>query len=180
MRRSAWLPAMLLAVSAAWHVAAAEDIGWQEAVARLRYERSQAETCAALLKRHGDAGAVERGALAYSDARDEYDAIIAGLDVALSRNDRPASLPDLEARLRRGFDRRVAFCDSVRPLLAPPPAGQKGPIAEIVEGAVKPVIDALVAIWSRTRDDDALMRKTIQTQLEATSWPSFDKVAPSP
>jgi hypothetical protein len=47
-------------------------------------------------------------------------------------------------------------------------------------GAVKAVIDALVAIWSRTRDDDALMRKTIQTQLEATSWPSFDKVAPLP
>ena len=45
---------------------------------------------------------------------------------------------------------------------------------------MKPVIDALVATWSRTRDDDALMRKTIQTQLEATSWPSFDKVAPSP
>jgi hypothetical protein len=33
---------------------------------------------------------------------------------------------------------------------------------------------AVVAIWSRTRDDDALMRKTIQTQLEATSWPSLD------
>jgi hypothetical protein len=43
---------------------------------------------------------------------------------------------------------------------------------------VKPVIDALVTIWSRARDDDAPMRKTIQTQLEATSWPSFDKVAP--
>jgi hypothetical protein len=50
-----------------------------------------------------------------------------------------------------------------------------------VQGAVKAVIDALVAIWSRTRDDDELMRKTIQTQLEeATSWPSFDKVAPLP
>jgi hypothetical protein len=45
---------------------------------------------------------------------------------------------------------------------------------------VKPVIDVLVAIWSRTRDDDTLLRKMIQTQLEATSWPSFDKVAPSP
>ena len=44
---------------------------------------------------------------------------------------------------------------------------------------MKPVIDVLAAIWSRTRDDDALMHKTIQTQLEATSWPAFDKVAPS-
>ena len=45
---------------------------------------------------------------------------------------------------------------------------------------MKAVIDAPVAIWSRTTDDDALKRKTIQTQLEATSWPSFDKVALSP
>jgi hypothetical protein len=43
---------------------------------------------------------------------------------------------------------------------------------------VKSVIDALVAI--QDQGDAALMRKTIQTQLEATSWPSFDKVAPSP
>ena len=42
---------------------------------------------------------------------------------------------------------------------------------------MKLVIDALVAIWSRTRDDDALMCKTIQIQLEATSWPAFDKLA---
>ena len=43
-----------------------------------------------------------------------------------------------------------------------------------------PLIDAVVAIWSRTRDDDGLMRKTIQSQLEGTSWLAFDKVAASP
>jgi hypothetical protein len=63
--------------------------------------------------------------------------------------------------------------------LLPKIQGQKSPIVDIVEAAVKPVMDALVAIWSRTRDDDALMRKTIQTQLEATSWLTFNKVAPS-
>jgi hypothetical protein len=31
--------------------AAAQDIGWQEAVARLAQERTLAETCAALLKK---------------------------------------------------------------------------------------------------------------------------------
>jgi len=31
----------------------------------------------------------------YADAEAEYDAIIAGLDVALARKDRPPSLPDL-------------------------------------------------------------------------------------
>jgi hypothetical protein len=66
----------------------------------------------------------------------------------------------------------------MEPLL-PKAHGQKGPIVDIVEGAVKPVIDALVAIWSRTRDDSAVMRGTIQTQLEATSWADFEKGAPS-
>jgi hypothetical protein len=55
--------------------------------------------------------------------------------------------------------------------------GQKSPIATSSREAVKLVIAALAAIGSRTRDDDALMCKTIQIQLEATSWPAFDKVA---
>ena len=39
-------------------------------------------------------------------------------------------------------------------------------------------IDAVKAIWLRTQDNDALMRKTIATQLEATTWPSFASVSP--
>jgi hypothetical protein len=93
--------------------------------------------------------------------------------------EKPESLPDLQARLQHGFDTRQAFCLSVEPLV-PKSQGEKSPIADIVSGVVKPLTDAVVAIWSRTRDDDALIRKTIQTQLEATSWVAFDKVAVSP
>jgi hypothetical protein len=100
------------------------------------------------------------------------------LTVALARKGEPESLPDLEARLQRGFDAREAFCRSVQSL-APSTTGQKGPIADIVGGAVGPVIDAIKAIWMRSEDDDALMRKTIETQLEATSWPAFASIAPS-
>jgi hypothetical protein len=156
----------------------AQEINWQEAVARLARERTLAETCAALLKKYGDDAARDRGSLAYGQAKADYDGVIAGLVVALARGEQPKTLADLQAQLQRGFEERDAFCRSVQPLLATI-AGQKGPIADIVGGAVKPLTDAIVAIWSRVRDDDALMRKTIQTQLEATSWPAFDKVAPS-
>jgi hypothetical protein len=105
MRRASWLMALIGVWSAAW-AASAQDIGWQEAVARLKQESTLAETCVALLKKYGKAGAIERGRLAYADAKAEYDASIAGLDVTLARNDQPLSLPDLEARLRRGFDKR--------------------------------------------------------------------------
>jgi len=58
--------------------------------------------------------------------------------------------------------------------------GEKGPIEEIVSGAIGPLIQAIQAIYFRAKDDDLLTRKTIQTQLEATSWPPFASVSPSP
>ena len=157
----------------------AEEIGWQEAVARLAYERTKAETCVKELKKYGDKAAISRGEDAYNNAKAEYDAIVSGLTVALARKGEPASLPDLEARLQRGFDARDAFCRSVQPLI-PSTAGQRSPIADVIGGLAGPVIDAIKAIYLRGKDDDALMRKTIETQLEATSWPAFASIAPSP
>ena len=158
----------------------AAEIGWQEAVARLAYERTKAETCIKELKKYGDKAAISRGEDAYNDAKAEYDAIVQGLTVALARKGEPMSLPDLEARLQRGFDAREAFCKSVLALI-PSSAGQNGPnpIADIVGAVAGPVVDALKAIYLRGKDDDALMRKTIETQLEATTWPAFASIAPS-
>ena len=80
--------------------------------------------------------------------------------------------------MQRGFEAREAFCKSVQALV-PSSAGQKSVIADIVGGSVGPVIDAIKAIWMRGKDDDALMRRTIQTQLEAALWPSFASISPS-
>ena len=156
----------------------AEGIGWQEAVARLAYERTKAETCVKELKKYGDKAAISRGEDAYNDAKAEYDAIISGLTVALARKGEPTSLPDLEARIQRGFQAREAFCKSVQ-ALAPSSAGQKSVIADIVKGVVGPVIDAIKAIWIRSKDDDDVMRKSIQTQLDAAVWPSFASISSS-
>ena len=56
------LGSMADAVRAAEGTPTSDDIGWQEAVARLAYERTLAETCVGLLKKRGDAGAIDRGA----------------------------------------------------------------------------------------------------------------------
>ena len=59
MRWAVSLLALLAVLSAG--IVRAQEINWQEAVARLKQERTLAETCAAVLKKYGDAGAVDRG-----------------------------------------------------------------------------------------------------------------------
>jgi hypothetical protein len=156
----------------------AQDINWQEAVARLARERTQAEICASVLKKYGDPTAIERGSLSYGEAKAEYDGLIAGLSVALARKEPPASVPDLQERLQRGFDKRQAFCKRAQSLI-PQDKGEKGVIDQIVSGAIGPLIQALEAIYFRAKDDDLLTRKTIQIQLEATLWPAFASISPS-
>jgi hypothetical protein len=163
-----------MGVTAVW----AESVNWQEAVATLTRERTLAETCAGLLKRHGDTATQARLSVTYGEAKAEYDGVIGGLAVALARGNQPDSLTDLQARLQRGFDKRDAFCRAVEPLLPKQP-GEKGVIADIVGAVVKPVLDAVVLIWKEAGDRDELMRKTIQSQLEATKWAAFDEVPPS-
>jgi hypothetical protein len=61
-------------------------------VARLAGERTKAETCVHFLKQYGDKGAVGQGELTYGDAKGDVDAVIAGLIVALAKDDPPDSL----------------------------------------------------------------------------------------
>ena len=188
MRRTIPLLAAFLLAAAA---PAAQPITWQEAVARLKFERTQAEICAGALKKIGDTAAKERGALTYTDAKAEYDAIIGGLDVALASDQKPASLPDLEDRMTRGFNKRQAFCDWVKGMLPPPaPGHEKGsPLADIVNGAVGPVLDAVKSIWGWTladmrkdkedkREDTKILRASIAAELEDAKWQPFASVPP--
>ena len=157
--------------------ARAEGISWQEAVARLVYERSQAESCVRLLKQFGDKVTVDRESIAYNQAKTEYDAVISGLIVVLAQRQEPDSLASLQERLQRGFDRREAFCNSMQPLV-PASNGKRGLVDEIVSGTIGPVVDAVKEIYLDHRKEDALLRGTIQTQLEDSRWPDFASVSP--
>ena len=156
-------------------------IGWQEAVARLAAERTRAETCAALLKKHGDDDAISRGAMAYGEAKAEVDAVIAGLITALASGKKPTSLPDLQARLERGIRAREACCAQVM-LLVPDTSGDKSGLTDLL-GAGKvltSVIEAVKELVLRSVDEEAMTRKTIETQLQSTTWLDFVAVPPFP
>jgi hypothetical protein len=49
-------------------------------------------------------------------------------------------------------------------------------VADAVEGAVSPLIEAIKDIYLRSKDDNLLVRKTIQTQLAAASWLDFELI----
>jgi hypothetical protein len=159
------------------------DISWQESVAQLARDRTTVEGYARLLKKYGDEAAIDRGSIAYGQAKAEYDGVIAGLNVALARKQKPGSLPDLQERMQRGSEKRDDFCKMAEALL-PPASGQKGVlggwIGDAVKGAVDPVIGAIKDIYLRSKDDDVLLRKTIQTQLQATLWMDFEAIQKAP
>src|SRR5580704_5923799 len=138
-----WLAPTLLASVLVGTPLHAQDINWQEAVARLGRERTHAETCASVLKKYGDPAAKDHGSVDYGEAKAEYDGIIAGLSVALARKEQPASLSDLQSRLQRGFEKTEAFCQRALSLMPQDKdKGERGPIEEIVSGAIGPLIKA--------------------------------------
>jgi hypothetical protein len=172
------LTALALLISIAPGISLA-DIGWPEAIGRLAGERTKAETCAALLKGSGDQQNIPRGQLAYGEAKANFDAVIAELITALTEGGNPKSLPSLETDLEHSATALVNFCKMVSDVL-PDTSGQRGVPADIVKGAIQPVIKALLegvaAIYNNYRNDQALTRETIKTQLEAAKWPNFAEV----
>jgi hypothetical protein len=155
------------------------SIGWPEAVGRLAGERSRAEFCVALLKGHGDEGQIARSQFAYGKAKADFDGVIAGLETALALRASPESLSSLHDALQRGASSLEEVCKSVGDLL-PDTSGQKNVLVNIVKQAIEPLLkslsEAVSALYNNHRQDDALTRRTIQTQLEAARWPDFAKV----
>ena len=156
------------------------EMTWAEAVAQVASTRTKAETSAAILKRFGDSGHVARGQLIYCDAKAEADAVIAGLIVAVSAKGVPESLPSLQDRVERavtGLAQLRKLAESQLPELE----GRKDfNVGDILKGAIeqllKPLSDAVAALYNNHRTDNELTRKTIQTQLEAARWPDFAEV----
>jgi hypothetical protein len=167
--------AVLLLVPA---VVRAQPMRWPEAVAALAGERTRAETCVRLLKRHagGDTAALSRGELAYAEAQADVDAVIAGLTVVLAERGTPPDLPDLEARLTRGVRARETF-QQVTPLVPEDP-GTRNVLVQL-GGVVLPLLlEGVGALYTSVTEQDRLGRQTIQTQLEATKRSAFADITP--
>jgi hypothetical protein len=175
----ALLVLLVLLVPAAFAIGQPAFMTWPEAVAQLTSERTKAETCVSLLRKYGDTAQLARGQLSYANAKADADAVIAGLITALSAGQQPASLSSLQAKLSSGVSGLAEFCGSVADLI-PSTARQKGVLNDIAKASILPLLkmlsEGVSALYNNHRTDDALTRRTIQTQLEAARWPAFSEV----
>jgi hypothetical protein len=182
IRSMAFLAPLALFVLTDSVIAQPAAISWPDAVGQIAGERAKAETCVGLMKKYGDGAQKARGEITYTNAKADFDAVIAGLITVLSAGQTPASLPNLQAKLSSGVSGLVEFCGTVSNLL-PKAAGQteKGVMVDIakmvpLEQLLKMLSDGVAALYTNHRSDDALTRKTIQTQLESARWPAFSEV----
>ena len=83
---------------------------WPDAIAPLAEQRGQAELCAAGLKRYGTPEQQTEGQIAYTKAKIESDALIAGLMTSIAARDTPDSLVSLQGRLASSAANLVVFC----------------------------------------------------------------------
>jgi hypothetical protein len=160
-------------------VVQAQTMCWPEAVAALAAERTRAEPCVRLLKRHaGDkAAALSHSELTYASAKAEVDAVIAGLTIVLAQRGTPPDLPDVETRLTRGVQAREAFCRQVTALVPEDP-GTRDLLVQITSVVLPPLLEAARTLYTGQTEQDRLLRQTIQTQLEATTWSAFADITP--
>ena len=179
------LPALLaLLVMSGSAISQPASISWADAVAQLAGERARAETCVALMKKYGKDAQIARAQLAYTNSKADSDAVIAGLITTLSAGQAPVSLSSLQTRLSSGISGLHEFCGTVSNLL-PSTSGEKNVLTEIltkigIEQLLKMLSDGVSALYNNHRTDDALTRRTIQTQLEAARWPAFSEVKAAP
>jgi hypothetical protein len=173
-----WMLPVLLVLTGP-KIGQAADVSWPDAVAQLAGWRAKAETCVAALKRYGNEAQISHDQVMYINAKAHSDAVIAGLITALTAGETPASLSSLKAELDRGASGLADFCKAVNDLL-PSTSGEKGVIADIlkaaIEAVVKPLSDAVAALYNNHRKDKELILQTIRTQLEAAKWPDFAAV----
>ena len=143
----------------------------------LAQERSQAETCAELLKSSGDKAAITAGRITYGAAKAKADGAIAGFTVALVEGGEPEDLPKIEANLEKAGAGLQEVCDAAVKA-ASSGDGSKGVVEDIAKGAVGPLVDAIKsaagALWTRHVEKDKLELETIKAHSKPRSGPTFE------
>jgi hypothetical protein len=162
--------------------AAAEEIGWRTAVARLAQEKVLAEGCISILKSSsvGHPMARVQGERLYARAKADADGLIALLKTSLVDDRSPADSPELRQRLKTIPRQRQALCRQVRAALGASADAQgestSGLLDRGSDEAPGPLAEAALQIRQTHRHGGGTHRGTITLELEATRWLPYAEV----
>lgn len=165
-----------LAFLLALPVQAAEPMDWGSVVDALATERTRASTCLSLFKQltADDLQARLRGELAYGEAKASMDGAIARLSVgAIQGTDDVEGAALLQNRLETAIAGRQTFCADVDAMLEED-QGTRSLLADMIGPAVEGLIGGAVDLYLGLREEEMLIRQTIQSQIEAQRWPDFN------
>lgn len=169
------------AMSPAAHAAdASAPTSWQAAVDTLQEARARGETCASVLKAHGQLDEVVDGRLVYSDARAGFNVYIDDLLDLLEAG------KALEIDPSSGLDLATAsldqLCEIAHATLGQG-EGSKNVVLEIFKGVgsdvVNVVVDGSTELVRAWAESSRLQQKRIAQRIEDQKWVPFEEVEPA-
>jgi hypothetical protein len=155
------------------------DSVFSEAVGFLAKEQSLAESYAVLVKEFGkqDLENYAEAILLYANAKAEYDGLIEQMKYDLRADRKPDDSSELQNKLRKSADRRVAFTSFVAENVIHRDTNRKIAIVTVAIKAVPDLINALtksaISIWREYHGLKGSEKKGILDELDMLKWKPF-------
>lgn len=158
--------------------AASDDATLSDAIRLLAREKSAAEQYAVIMATVGktDAAQYVRGIELYSDAKAEFDGLIAELKFDLTAGQDPARSAKFSEALQGAAEKRVAFTSFVSREVVNKVNGARPGLPDVlntVPELVKAITDAGLSIWTAFRDAGKERREAILSEVGQLEWRPF-------
>lgn len=187
MKRVSVLAPCVAVVGWAWAMSPAADAGdasaptsWQAAIGTLQEARERGETCASVLKAHGQPDQVADGRLVYTGARAGFNAYIDDMLDLLEAG--KALAIDTSSGLDLATASLDQLCEMANATLGQG-QGSKNVVLEILKGVgsdvVNGVVDGSTELVRAWAESSRLQQKRIAQRIEAQKWVPFEELEPA-
>ena len=175
------LPSILAGLGEAGGATAADEATLSDAVRFLAREKSAAEQYALILStiEKTDTARYLRGIKLYSDAKAEFDGLIAELKFDLITGQDPALSTKFTDSLKGAAEKRVAFTTFISNEVVDGFNGERGgmpDVLNVVSELVKAITNAGLSIWKAYQNAGKVRRDAMLNELSHLEWRSFSEL----
>jgi hypothetical protein len=158
--------------------AGSDEASLSEAIRFLAHEKSAAEQYAVILSTIGktDTALYVRGITLYTDAKAEFDSLIAELKFDLTTGQDPARSAKFTEALKGAAEKRVAFTSFVSHEVVDKFPGARPGLPNVLNAVpelIKAFTDVGLSIWKAYRDNAKERRDAIRNELAQQQWRPF-------